>query len=150
MSIKEMTSHFDDKLQHITNKYGMFLLESSIGLIYIWFGALKFFPGLSPAEKLAGETLSVIVFHSIDQQLLLWGLAIMELIIGISLLFRSRSRIVISLVFLHMAGTLLPFFFFPDLAFNNPPFGFSIIGQYIMKNLVIICALIIIYSKKRS
>lgn len=148
MSIKELTYHFDDKLHHISNKYGMILLESSIGLIYIWFGALKFFPGLSPAEKLAGDTLSVIVFHSIDQQLLLWGLAAIELLIGCCLLFRSRSRLIIFLVFLHMAGTLLPLFIFPDLVFNKPPFGFSIIGQYIMKNLVIICALIIVYSKK--
>jgi len=147
--MKKLTRQFDDRLYNISNKHGMFLLESSIGLIYIWFGSLKFFPGLSPAEKLAGDTLSVIVFHSIDQQLLLWGLASIELLIGACLLFRARSRPVIFLVFLHMAGTLLPLFIFPELVFNTPPFGFSIIGQYIMKNLVIICALIIIYSSRR-
>lgn len=150
MNLKELTGHFDDKLQHLSNTYGMILLESSIGLIYIWFGALKLFPGFSPAEKLAGDTLSAIVFHSIDTQLLLWGLASMELLIGGCLLFRSRSRFIIFLVFLHMAGTLLPLFIFPDLVFDKPPFGFSLIGQYIMKNLVIISALIIVYSKRSS
>ncbi len=145
MSIKELSSTFDHKVHYLSHKYGMRYLESSIGLIYLWFGALKFFPGLSPAEQLAGDTLSAIVFHTIDQQWLLWGLATMELVIGICLLFRSRSKFAIFLVFLHMAGTLLPLFIFPDLSFSNPPFGFSIIGQYIMKNLVIIGALIIIY-----
>ncbi|MDN5216955.1 doxx family protein [Fulvivirgaceae bacterium BMA12] len=145
MSIKELSTTLDDKVHHLSHKYGMRYLESSIGLIYLWFGALKFFPGLSPAEQLAGDTLSIIVFHTIDQQWLLWGLAVMELVIGICLLFRSRSKLAIFLVFLHMAGTLLPLFIFPDLSFSNPPFGFSIIGQYIMKNLVIIGALVIIY-----
>jgi uncharacterized membrane protein YkgB len=136
------------KIHQFSDKHSIDFLSISIGIIYLWFGALKLFPNLSPAEELAGETLSTLVFHAIDQRILIIALALIEIFIGISLLFRKTYKIVIYLAFTHMLGTLLPIFIFPEISFNKPPFGFSIIGQYIMKNLVIISGLIIVFSKK--
>ena len=34
------------------SKYGLILLRISIGIIFLWFGVLKFFSGASPAEIL--------------------------------------------------------------------------------------------------
>ncbi len=31
-----------------------------MGTVYIWFGALKFFPRLSPAHELAGRTIAAL------------------------------------------------------------------------------------------
>ena len=35
----------------------MSLLRITVGIVYLWFGALKFFQGLSPAEQLAMQTI---------------------------------------------------------------------------------------------
>jgi hypothetical protein len=41
------------------------LLRWAIGINYLWFGALKFFSGLSPAEALAKDTVRIITFGMI-------------------------------------------------------------------------------------
>ena len=140
---------FANKISAYSNKHKVSFLAFSIGLIYLWFGALKLFPGLSPAENLAGNTLSIIFFHTVNQRTLLILLALIEIFIGMSLLLGKRNKIVLYLVFAHMIGTLLPLFILPEVSFTKPPFGFSIVGQYIMKNFVIISGLIIVFSKNQ-
>ncbi|HSL94713.1 MAG TPA: hypothetical protein VLA35_02175, partial [Thermoleophilia bacterium] len=38
-------------------RHGVTLLRLSLGAVFLWFGALKFFPDLSPAQSLAGDTI---------------------------------------------------------------------------------------------
>ncbi|MCF7568843.1 doxx family protein [Sabulilitoribacter arenilitoris] len=148
--MNELKNVLVSKIYKYSDKHKVSFLAISIGLIYLWFGILKLFPGLSPAENLAGNTLSAIVFYTINQRTLLIVLALVEIFIGINLLFQKRNKLLIYLVFIHMIGTLLPLFIFPEISFTKPPFGFSIIGQYIMKNFVIISGLIIVFSKKST
>lgn len=54
-------------------------------------------------------------------------------------------RIALSLLFLHMACTFTPLLFFPAKSFKFPPYGFTLVGQYIMKNIVIISAALVIF-----
>lgn len=147
MSVKEISEKLDDGLFIMADRYGLRLLESSIGLIYIWFGVLKFFPNYSPAEVLAGDTLDLITFHLLDKQFLLWILASGELFIGLALILRIKSKYVIWGLLVHMGGTFSPIFIFPEQVFTHPPLGFSMVGQYIMKNLVIVSAALVIYTK---
>lgn len=147
MSVKEISDRIDDGLLILADKYGVKLLESSIGLIYIWFGVLKFFPNYSPAEMLAADTLNLLTLQLFDKQILIRILACGELLIGLALLLKFKSKHVIWGLLVHMGGTFSPIIFFPDQVFTHPPFGFSIVGQYIMKNVVIICAALVIYTK---
>jgi hypothetical protein len=41
---------------------GISLLRLSLGVNFLWFGVLKLFPGLSPAESLAGDTITKLTF----------------------------------------------------------------------------------------
>jgi hypothetical protein len=41
-------------------QYGVRLLSISLGVVFFWFGVLKFFPGLSPAQDLATKTISIL------------------------------------------------------------------------------------------
>lgn len=136
-----------EKLNFFFHKYQVNILTISIGIIYLWFGLLKFFPNWSPAEGLATKTLSILVFHAIDNNILIIILALVEVFIGISLIIRIKTKALMYLVFIHMFGTFAPFFLMTEITFNKPPFGFSIIGQYILKNIVIISGLIIVFSK---
>jgi len=47
---------FDKKNTKWMGKYGLLILRISLGVIFLWFGVLKFFKGLSPAEELVRNT----------------------------------------------------------------------------------------------
>ena len=126
------------------------ILAISIGIVYLWFGMLKFFPGLSPAESLAVDTINNLTFGLIKPSVSIILLAIWEISIGLLFIFAPLKRIVIVFTLVHMVLTFTPLLFFPDLSFNNYPFSLTLVGQYIMKNLIIISALIVIYPPKNK
>jgi len=106
--------------------------------IFIWFGLLKPL-GISPAEELVSRT---VYFFSPD-----WFVPFLgwwEVLIGVCLLFRPLIRVAIFLLFLQMGGTILPLFILPEACFTSIPFGLTLEGQYIIKNLIIISAALVI------
>lgn len=126
-------------IKHLTSNN---LLALSIGLTYLWFGLLKFFPGLSPAEDLAQNTIDTLSFGLIPAELSLIFLAIWETAIGLLLCLNLFQRSAIRLALVHLLFTFTPLFLFPEQSFTEPPFQFTIIGQYIFKNLILFSALI--------
>ena len=126
------------------------LLRISIGIIYIWFGSLKFFGGLSPAEELAGETLKILTCQLIAPQVSYFLLALGETLIGILLVINLWPRVAIIIALAHMICTFAPMIFMPKVSFNQSLFSMTLIGQYILKNLVIISALLVIYPMKEN
>lgn len=125
------------------------LLRISIGIIYLWFGALKFFHGYSPAEDLAVNTINKLTFALIPQPVNIILLAIWECAIGICLVAGKFVRLALVFLFIHMACTFTPLIFFPSISFNYAPYGFTLVGQYIMKNIIIVCAATVIWQQKK-
>ena len=80
----------------------MSLLRISVGIVYLWFGALKFFDGLSPAEQLAMNTIHELTFGLIDNKVNLIMLAGWECIVGVLLIIGRYTRPVLLLLFLHL------------------------------------------------
>ncbi|REE83314.1 hypothetical protein BX611_0603 [Lutibacter oceani] len=117
-------------------------LSITIGIVYFAFGVLKFFPSLSPAEDLAERTINNLTFGLLSGKFALISLAIMETIIGVAFIFQIKKKVVIQLALFHMICTFLPFIFFPELTFNTSLTSFSIVGQYIVKNVIIISVLL--------
>jgi len=120
------------------------LLSISIGLVYLWFGILKFFPHLSPAEDLAKNTITILTGRLIPQNVSIMLLATWETLIGVFLVFNIFRKPIIILALVHLLFTFTPLMFFPDDSFEFP-FVFTLLGQYIFKNLIIIGALITLY-----
>jgi uncharacterized membrane protein YkgB len=116
------------------------LLRSSIGIVFLWFGLLKFFPGLSPAESLASRTLSAITFHQIPESAEIVVLAMWECLVGALFISGRLLTVAFSLFWLHMAGTALPFLLFPFELFSHFPYAPTLEGQYVLKNIVIASA----------
>ncbi len=123
---------------------GMNILRVSLGVVFIWFGGLKFFPGLSPAEIIAGKTISKLTFGHIRPNISLPFLACWECLIGIGLLFRRMMSLVLILLYFQMAGTLLPLFLFRTETWTAGLLVPTLLGQYIIKNCVLISAGIVI------
>ncbi len=124
-------------------------LVISIGFIYIWFGTLKFFPGLSPAEVLGSETVYKLTLGLIPIKVGYFLLAVLEVSIGLGLCFKKYCRLFVLIALCHMILTFSPLVLFPDQMFTAP-FAFTITGQYIMKNIVMIMALISILVEQRK
>ena len=105
------------------------------GVVFLWFGALKFFPGVSPAEGLVRHTV-----YFVDPDLFIPVLATRESFIGIGLICGRLLRVTLLLLFLQMPGTALPLVILPDVVWTTFPYGLTLEGQYIVKNLVLIGA----------
>lgn len=116
------------------------LLRVSIGIIYVWFGMLKFFHGFSPAEELAVNTIQKLSFHLIPGPVCLFLLASWETALGLLLILGYKTRALLIAMAIHMVCTFTPLLFFPDVSFKYAPYGFTLVGQYIMKNVIILAA----------
>lgn len=123
---------------------GINILRICLGIIFIWFGMLKFFPGMSSAEEIAGRTILRLTFGWVKPSFSMPALAIWECIIGIGLITKAWLRLVLILLYLQMAGTFLPLVFFPHETFHHSVLVPTLLGQYIIKNFVLISGGILI------
>lgn len=125
-------------------------LRLSLGIVFLWFGALKLIPGLSPAEALATDTISLLSGGLAPKTWISPVLGVWECLIGIGLLSRLWTRVTLLLLALQMAGTFMPLVLFPGRCFSHPPFVPTLEGQYIIKNVVLIAAALAIGATVRG
>ena len=85
-TMKKKLSETDLRITNWMASKGILLLRISVGLIFIWFGVLKFFPTLSPAETLASDTISLLTFGLISGETAMIILAAWETLIGLGLI----------------------------------------------------------------
>lgn len=112
-------------------------LRFSIGLCFCWFGALKFVPGLSPAEVLAERTIASMTLGLLSGKAALSLLASVEVLLGVALITGIGLRIALAALLAHMLCTMAPVVLFPEEVFTHVPYGLTLVGQYIVKNGVI-------------
>ena len=130
----------DTRITAWMDRNGVILLRVSVGIVSLWFGFLKFFPGLSPAQDLALRTIDSLTFGLLPPRASIVMLAAWETIIGLGLLFGVFMRGTLLLLFLQMLGTLTPLLFFPSEGFTRPSYVPTLEGQYTIKNLVLFSA----------
>jgi len=130
--------------------HGLTVLRIALGLVFLWFGALKFIPGLSPAEDLAGRTIDVLTRGAIQPAVSLPVLAIWETAIGVGLLVGNWMRAVLLLLFVQMLGTATPLILFPNETWTQFPIAPTLEGQYIIKNVVLVAAAIVLGATVRG
>ena len=131
-------------------RWGVPVLRIGLGVVFLWFGFLKFFPGASPAEALAARTIEVMSFGLVGPAVSLPALAAWESLIGLGLLTGRYLRATLFLLALQMLGTLTPLLFFPEETFSIFPFAPTLEGQYIIKNVVLIGAAMVVGATVRG
>jgi uncharacterized membrane protein YkgB len=135
---KEFQSRFDQIDKQITHwmaTYGLVIMRIGLGVVFFWFGALKLIPGLSPAEALVRNTT-----YFVNPDWFIPVLALWEMAIGLGLILGKFMRLTLLLLFLQMPGTALPLVMLPEAVWTQFPYGLTLEGQYIIKNLVLIGA----------
>lgn len=140
----------DIRLTHWMSRYGVTLLRISLGIVFVWFGALKFFPSLSPAQDLATRTIETLSFGLVTASISMPVLAAWECAIGIGLITGRFMRATLLLLALQMAGTITPLFLFPAETWQIFPISPTLEGQYIIKNLVLVSAGLVIGATVRG
>lgn len=129
----------DRRVTHWLAEHGLAVLRISIGVIFLWFGVLKFWPGLSPADQLATETIDRLSFGLITEGLARVLLAILETVIGIGLVAGKFMRFTLLLLVGQMLGAATPLFLFPEVTWSHLLVP-TLEGQYILKNIVLVSA----------
>ena len=122
-----------------TNDY---LIRIPIFIIFFWFGFLKIVD-LSPAQELVQDTVYWMPFLSAEMWTYVIGF--WEVLIGVFFLFKKTTLIAMLLLLIQMGGTFLPLVILPEITFQDSnPFLPTLEGQYIIKNIIIITAALII------
>ena len=138
----------DRAIAGFMRRWGVLALRLSLGIVFVWFGILKPL-GLSPAEPLVKATVLWLPIFSPESWLIIIGW--WEVAIGVTFLFQRTLRVAIGLLFLQMVGTFMPLVLLPEVTFQTGriPYALTMEGQYILKNLLIISAALVIGGTAR-
>jgi uncharacterized membrane protein YkgB len=125
----------DRKVIGFMSSYAILIIRLSLGIVFVWFGLLKVM-GVSPVFDLASH-----IVYWLPSELFVPLLGIWEMAIGVGLLLGKALRVILSLLFLQLAGTFLVLIILPEAAFQggNPLF-LTTEGEFVIKNLVLIAA----------
>jgi uncharacterized membrane protein YphA (DoxX/SURF4 family) len=150
---KRLQHDFDSVDKRITRwlaRYGITLLRIGLGIVFFWFGVIKFVPGLSPAQDLAAKTITILSFGMVPPFVSVPLLAAWETLIGIGLITGKFMRVTLFLLVMQMLGTITPLFLFPRETWRMFPFSPTLEGQYIIKNIVLVTAALVIGATVRG
>lgn len=129
--------------------FGITALRISIGVIFLWFGAPKLFPGISPAQELVEGTVGRMTFGIIEGGVACALTGVLESVIGILMICGKILKPTIVVLLGHMAGTFAPLFLFPEATWKGYAIG-TVEGQYILKNLVLVAAALTVIGHSKS
>lgn len=135
---RERYHAIDRHLATVYRTYGLTALRYAIAVVFLWFGALKPI-GASPAAQLVADT----VFF-LDPAWVVPALGIYEVVIGLCFLYKPLTRIGMLLLLPHMVGTFIPVFLLPEVVFQDSLYALTLEGQYIVKNLVLTAAAMVV------
>jgi putative oxidoreductase len=143
-AIRTLWDRLDRRMVQFMAIYGRRLMRISLGIIFIWFGALKVI-GRSPVAELVASTVPWVSPGFFVPFLGVW-----EMIVGIGLLFNLALRLTLFLFWLQLAGTFLVLVSQPKVAFQGGnPLLLTTEGEFVIKNLVLIAGGLVVGSGVR-
>jgi uncharacterized membrane protein YkgB len=148
--LPEPIERVDVRITGTLARIGVPAVRIALGIVFLWFGVLKFFPNLSPAEVLAARTIETLTLGTIRPDVSLPVLAVWESVIGLGLIIGKWLRGILALLAVQMAGTFTPLILFPDETWTIFPIAPTLEGQYIIKNVVLIAAAMIVGATVRG
>ncbi|HLS01458.1 MAG TPA: DoxX family protein [Beutenbergiaceae bacterium] len=122
-------------------QHGVDWLRVSMGVVFLLFGAWKFFPGVSPAEVLVTRTLETLTFGILHGTLAMVLVATLETFIGLTLITGRMLGFGLAALGMAMVGFFAPLVLFYDDLLGSGP---TLEAQYIVKDIVLAAAALII------
>ncbi len=115
-------------------------LRVAVGAVFLAFGFLKFFPGVSPAEDLAVMTTNLLTLGLVPDAVALAGVAALESFIGVCLITGRWMRLAIWLLGVQLVGILSPLVLLTGRLFSGPHGAPTLEGQYVLKDVILVAA----------
>ncbi len=140
----------DVRLHHWLVSHSVTLLRVTLGGIFLGFGVLKFFPGLSPAAALAEQTFGILTFGLVPAAVARVLIAILECAIGLCFITGKGLRVGVWLLGLQLLGALSPLLLLAGEMFSGPHRAPSLEGQYVIKDVVLVAAGMVIAATVRG
>jgi uncharacterized membrane protein YphA (DoxX/SURF4 family) len=126
------------------------LLRIALGFVFVVFGVLKFFPGLSPAQQIAEQTTRVLTLGLVPVSGLLVVVAFVEVLAGLLLIHGRHMRAVVWLLLFEMVAILSPLVTLPGELFDGPHHLPSLLGQYILKDVVLLAGVLVLAAHTKD
>jgi uncharacterized membrane protein YkgB len=146
-SMKMRLENWEQGYAEWASTHGVAILRVTLGLIFVWFGVLKFCPGLCDVEVLAGKTIHVLTLGLLPLKIGIWLLGFVECLIGVGLISGQAMRLTLFALMLHLAGTFLPMAIYPGETWKHFPYAPTLVGQYILKNLILLAAGVVVAGR---
>jgi putative oxidoreductase len=121
-------------------RHSITALRVTVGAVFLGFGFLKFFPGVSPAQDLAVTTVELLTFGLVPGAVGLVAIAMLECFIGICLLANRWMRLAVWLLAVQLVGVLAPLALLTGRLFSGPHHAPTLEGQYVLKDIILVAA----------
>jgi len=136
--------HLENRIHHQLVLHSITALRIAVGAIFLGFGVLKYFPGVSPAQNLTEATTHILFLGLVPGDVAIVMIATLECTIGILLLTNRAMRLAVWLLAIEFVGILSPIFLLPGRLFAGPHHAPTITGQYCLKDIILVAAALVI------
>jgi putative oxidoreductase len=144
MNVSQRLVRLDRAARELLGRVGPLVLRLSLGIVFVWFGLLKVFS----ASAVGGLVATTVPFES---SWFVPVLGVVEVVIGLAFVAGRFVRAMLPVFVLHLAGTFLVLIVLPEVAFENDnPLMLSIVGEFVVKNLVLLAAGLVVASGGRA
>lgn len=129
----------------LVRPYSLPLLRVSLGVVFIWFGALKVANATPVAALVAGAV------PWLDPSWFVPALGVLEVLLGVALIAGRWLTAVGVVLAGHLSGTFLVLVMQPEVAFQHGnPLLLTTEGEFVVKNVVLISAALVLASRLRE
>lgn len=130
---------YEQSIVAFLRRWSLPLLRISLGIVYVWFGALK----IAEASPVLGLIRNL--YPSYPEPMLCTLIGFWEVLIGLGFLSGKFLRTTIVLMLVQMGGVMSGLVMRPDLFFQNSnPLLLTYDGEFLIKNLVLISASLVV------
>jgi putative oxidoreductase len=138
-------SQLEDRIASLIRPYSLSLLRVSLGVVFLWFGALKVADATPVAALIAGAV------PWVDPSWFVPFLGVVEVLLGIALIIGRWLTAVSAALAGHLSGTFLVLLMQPQVAFQHGnPLLLTTEGEFVIKNVVLISAALVLASRLRE
>jgi uncharacterized membrane protein YphA (DoxX/SURF4 family) len=132
------------RLSRWLTRHSIDLLRISLGVVFLGFGSLKFFPGASPAEALAARTLDTLSLGLVSGRQAVVLTAVAECFIGVTLISGKLLKVGLLVLAGSLVGIMSPLvLFFGDMFPGTP----TLEAQYVFKDIVLVAGGLVVAAR---
>lgn len=143
--LERQAQRIDARVLSALDRIALPALRISLGVVFIWFGALKLLD-VSPVSGLVARTV-----YWFDPDIVVPALGVFEIAVGSMLVLNKLLRVALALFAGQMVGTFLVFAVLPNVAFRDGnPLMLTVEGEFVVKNLVLLTAGMVVGSRLPS